>query len=150
MAADLNSCVTRNLLAHAQPSARVACCSAMEVNTLASKHGVDHAVKPVFSQWYSDTAAQLFQQGDITNAEQAFRNALLIDPSSVHARNDLGNLLKFRGHLKEAKECYHEAIRQRPNLAVAWNNLGCVNLDEGNAQVRTHLRQEAHIGEIVH
>ena len=61
----------------------------------------------------------------------------------VHARNDLGNLLKHRGQLKEAKDCYLEAIRERPNLAVAWNNLGCVNLDEGNAQLAAQNFAEA-------
>lgn len=53
-------------------------------------------------------------------------------------RNDLGNLLKARMRPLEAKDCYLEAIRRQPNLAVAWNNLGCVNLDEGNAQLAVH------------
>ena len=50
--------------------------------------------------------------------------------ASVH--NDLGNLLKSRLQLAEAKLCYLEALRIQPTLAVAWNNLACIFLDEGN------------------
>ena len=32
----------------------------------------------------------------------------------------------------EAKQCYTDAITQQPALAVAWNNLGCVSLDEAD------------------
>lgn len=53
----------------------------------------------------------------------------------VHVRNDLGNLLKSRGRLHEAKACYSDALSRQPTLAVAWNNLGCVDLDEGNIQL---------------
>jgi protein O-GlcNAc transferase len=50
--------------------------------------------------------------------------------ASVH--NDLGNLLKATLNLPAAKLCYSEAIRLEPSLAVAWNNLACVYLDEGS------------------
>ena len=62
------------------------------MNAWASRHGTQHAAKHVFGQWYSDIATQLFQQGDITNAEQAFRNALLIDPVSMGVRIAVGCL----------------------------------------------------------
>ncbi len=53
--------------------------------------------------------------------------------ANVH--NDLGNLLKAQGRTHEARASYMEAIRVQPNLAVAWNNLGCVDLDEGESTV---------------
>jgi hypothetical protein len=47
-------------------------------------------------------------------------------------RNDYGNLLKSSGRVAAAKECYLVAVSQQPNLAVAWNNLGCVSLEEAD------------------
>lgn len=34
--------------------------------------------------------------------------------------------------MRAAKECYTRALSDQPGLAVAWNNLGCVSLDEAN------------------
>jgi Flp pilus assembly protein TadD len=56
---------------------------------------------------------------------------LAIDPTRANVRNDLGNLLKSNNRLKEARECYAKVLETQPNFAVAWNNLGCVDLDEG-------------------
>lgn len=56
----------------------------------------------------------------------------------VHVRNDLGNLLKSKGLLPEAKVCYEECLRQEPTMAVAWNNIGCINLEENNLQLAVH------------
>ena len=52
--------------------------------------------------------------------------------SLTHVRNDYGNLLKSSGRVAEAKQCYTSALSQQPALAVAWNNLGCVSLDEAD------------------
>jgi protein O-GlcNAc transferase len=45
-------------------------------------------------------------------------------------QNDYGNLLKNLSQTYAAKQCYLEALRLQPELAVAWNNLACINLEE--------------------
>lgn len=89
-------------------------------------------------------ASALYQQGFLERAEQAFKNALAVDSvcpvcihrvmlqTLAHVRNDYGNLLKSSGRMRAAKECYTKALTDQPHLAVAWNNLGCVSLDEAN------------------
>ncbi len=46
--------------------------------------------------------------------------------------NDYGNLLKSSGRAVLAKQCYTTALQLQPALGAAWNNLGCMALDEGD------------------
>jgi lipoprotein NlpI len=48
----------------------------------------------------------------------------------VSALNDLGNLYKAMGRMSDARAHYNTALQVQPQLGVAWNNLGCVDLEE--------------------
>lgn len=40
--------------------------------------------------------------------------------------------------MPDARSAYNEALRYQPNLGVAWNNLGCVDLEECNLDHAIH------------
>lgn len=104
-------------------------CRALDLNRFTRDR--DCGAKQHFAQGYAEMAAQLLHSNDLVKAEQAFRCALAIHPDRSNVRNDLGNLLKSSGRLREARECYSKVLELQPNFAVAWNNLGCVDLDDG-------------------
>ncbi len=67
-------------------------------------------------------------------AEEAVRYytaAVALRPSSVGARNNLGNVLREMGRLDEAMAEYNRAISLQPNYSVSHNNLGNVLHDKG-------------------
>ena len=56
--------------------------------------------------------------------ETLWRTTLARNPDCWMAHYNLGILLKNQGHIEEAMEHYHEAIRANPNDFEALNNLG--------------------------
>jgi len=71
-------------------------------------------------------------RNDLAAAEQAFRNALALDPKSAQAHFGLGNVLVRQGRLVPAEESYKAALALDPNLAVAHANLGVVYYQMGD------------------
>ncbi len=59
-------------------------------------------------------------------AEQAFRQAVAIDPGQAVYWNDLGVVEQQRGKLKEAADAYREVVRLEPGHAKARYNLSLV------------------------
>lgn len=69
--------------------------------------------------------ARLYQQAGVAaQAEQLYRQALLIDPDHADAHYELGNLLAHHGHFQAAADCYQHVLRLQPAHAEAHNNLG--------------------------
>jgi tetratricopeptide (TPR) repeat protein len=68
-------------------------------------------------EWEADSPAE---------ALEAYRQALLLDPSDVEAWINLGRLCHDAGNMAEAERCYREALALSPGEAVAWFNLGLV------------------------
>ena len=64
------------------------------------------------------------QGGDNASAEQAFRQAVDIDPQSLPALNDLAISLARQQREDEAIALYEKALRLKPNDAVTQRNLG--------------------------
>lgn len=61
----------------------------------------------------------------LPEAEQAYREALRLNPSQPKAWNNLGNLLARRPQdLPQALECYARALELQPAYPSAWTNLG--------------------------
>ncbi len=56
----------------------------------------------------------------------------VLNPSLVDAHSNLGNLYKAQGRLEDAKRCYTEAIRIKPDFSIAWSNLAGLFKDEGD------------------
>jgi Flp pilus assembly protein TadD/CO dehydrogenase/acetyl-CoA synthase epsilon subunit len=67
--------------------------------------------------------------GNLTQAEQLYRQAIKLDPNYVAAYNDLGHLLsKDPSRANEAEAAFRKAIELDPNNAIAYYNLGTVLL----------------------
>ncbi len=92
----------------------------------------DRAVK-ILSEVAITKAWQWFNHGwrlhtklhHFTEAEEAYRNAIKLDPEFARPWNNLGNLL--RNHLSrytEVEEAYRNAIKLDPEFAWPWHNLG--------------------------
>lgn len=63
----------------------------------------------------------------LSEAEEAYRCAVRLNPRTAMAWNNLGNILKnsFRPERREeALDCYRKAISANPRYANAYNNLG--------------------------
>ena len=71
--------------------------------------------------------------------------AIISEPNSAEAHNDLGNLLVQQGKMDEAIASYQTAIALEPDLAIAHNNLGNLlvqqgKMDEAISSYQTALR----------
>jgi Flp pilus assembly protein TadD len=56
-------------------------------------------------------------------AEEAFREAIRLDPAIAGAHNGLGMVLRGKRRREEAMEAFREAIRLDPDLMSARENL---------------------------
>ena len=71
------------------------------------------------------------QAGIYRNPETLWRDTLVKNPDCSMAYNNLGLLLVQQGHIEEAMEYYHKAIRIDPNNSEGLNNLGNAFAAEG-------------------
>ncbi|HKD10649.1 MAG TPA: tetratricopeptide repeat protein [Thermoanaerobaculia bacterium] len=71
------------------------------------------------------------------------RRALELDPSSIAARNDLGQLLTEQGRLEQASEEFRRILAIAPASADAHNNLGYTLALRGQKQAAIAEFQEA-------
>lgn len=68
--------------------------------------------------------------GRYAESEQAYREAIRLDPNYAAPWNGLGTLLlDHLARYAESEQAYREAIRLDPNKAVPWNNLGNLLMD---------------------
>ncbi|XWK90553.1 MAG: tetratricopeptide repeat protein [Phormidium sp.] len=65
-------------------------------------------------------------------AQEAYVNAIAIDPNFAVGYYNLGMLLKHKGRFADAIALYQQAIKLNPNYADAYQNLGVVFLKVGN------------------
>ena len=64
----------------------------------------------------------LFASRDFTGAEEAFRQAIVVDSTSAEAHYNLALTLDRTGHQGEAKKHYIEAANLAPGNKVIWNS----------------------------
>lgn len=76
-------------------------------------------------------ACQAESQGQLTEAEAAYRRALRVHGDHPDLYFNLGNVLSGLRRYAEAAVCYRQALQLEPAYAEAWNNLG-VALGEMN------------------
>jgi tetratricopeptide (TPR) repeat protein len=69
-----------------------------------------------------ESAWQAWQQGDLTEAEHAYRSVLERDDCNGLAHNNLANLLRQCGRFSEAEVHYCRALEQMPDSAEIRNN----------------------------
>tara|TARA_B100000073_G_C23741671_1_gene573896 strand:- start:512 stop:2638 length:2127 start_codon:yes stop_codon:yes gene_type:complete len=72
------------------------------------------------------------QTQSFTLSENAFRKAVMLKANYADAHNNLGNVLKAQGRLKEATKCFKTALKINPDFAEAYNNLGIALKEQRN------------------
>ncbi|XP_014244054.1 transmembrane and TPR repeat-containing protein 4 isoform X2 [Cimex lectularius] len=63
---------------------------------------------------------------NVTTSVKHYREAIRLNPEYEQALNNLANVLRDNGDIKESEELLRKAIKIRPNFATAWMNLGIV------------------------
>ena len=72
-----------------------------------------------------------FASGDLDGAEQAYKQALELNPDYVDAMTNLGVVYYQKGRLDEAVAWYEKALKVNPDDPVAHYLLGAAYLQEG-------------------
>ncbi len=78
-----------------------------------------------------EEAIEQFRRGDAAGAEAGFRGILARDPEHVEALNNLGVVLRARGQVEAALECYVRALRIKPGKPEYYKNIGNALCDKG-------------------
>ena len=75
-----------------------------------------------------------YEKGDNDAAIDAFRRALIEDPSLAEAHLYIGNSQVHQGRLTEAIKAYKAAVQANPQLIEAYNNLGSIYAESGQRE----------------
>ncbi len=82
---------------------------------------------PDFAAGYTSTGLIYLKQEKLVAAEQAFNQAITLNPADAVAYNHLGVVLRQRGQFEEARQAYENALRINAAYATAHLNLGILN-----------------------
>ncbi|MGF7175140.1 tetratricopeptide repeat protein [Azospirillum doebereinerae] len=74
--------------------------------------------------YWDNFGSALAGAGRRTDAVQAHRNAILLNPENAQARHNLGNALAALDRHAPAERMFATALALRPDYAKAWYNLG--------------------------
>jgi tetratricopeptide (TPR) repeat protein len=98
-------------------------------------HRVIESPAPVVSAdvWF-DRGCELEQLGRLTEAADAYREALLAGGPDADACFNLANVLSALGQTAQAMERYRQAVEIDPRFAEAWNNLANVLAQVGDIE----------------
>ena len=78
--------------------------------------------------------SHLLEDDRVTDAIEAFRWALLSEPSNPETHFHLAEALYRSGNLAGAFERFHVAVELDPHFLEAWTQLGCVAAELGQTQ----------------
>lgn len=81
--------------------------------------------------------------GRLADAENYYRRAVAVEPSSADAHNGLGLALAQQQRAAEAEQSLREAVRLKRDFPAAWNNLGVLYLITGRREQAIRTLQEA-------
>lgn len=82
-------------------------------------------------------------QDRLDKARIAFENALRLDPSNVDALNGLASVYDRQGKFDAAEKIYKAALKQEPNTAYVWANLGYSMILRGDKAAALYPLQQA-------
>jgi len=102
-----------------------------EAENTVKQIGEDESLSPAGrSRAYNTLGILLKSQQRYEEAEQAYRQAIELDPNYALAYKNLGNLLKDQQRYEEAEQAFRQAIELDPNYTRAYNNLGNLLKDQ--------------------
>jgi len=82
------------------------------------------AAEPRQAAAHRHLAQLLASSGDFVAAHRSARRACELAPDDPYVWSDYGRVYAFEGHLKDAVQCFAEAVRADPKHADGWHNLG--------------------------
>jgi len=123
------------------PSSRGAASAFLEAETLLNHGSVAEARQKTEEQLKLHPSVEGFnllgiicsKQGDYPNAQEAFQNALRLDPNSTKTRNNLGNLYVVQGKTELGEKEFRTVLRLDPANHDGNYNLGLLLLAKGAA-----------------
>ena len=101
---------------------------------------------PKLSGPWLNLALSYQQSGEIDEAEQAFQQALKVNPNNITGYNQFAIFLREQGRFKEAEGQYLQALKMRPQHAESHLNLGILydlymgRLDDALQHYRSYQR----------
>lgn len=106
-------------------------------------------VKPIYIAHGSDAVDRYytlgkyyFWQNRLVKAQEAFQQALKIQPNSVDALNGMGAVYDRFGQFEDAQRFYRQALSITPEAAYIWANLGYSLLLEGRVVMAVALLEK--------
>ena len=96
-----------------------------------------------------EIAAVAYLKGDIGVASDAVDEILKFQPENLFALNQRGNILRLRGSLNGAEDCYQRVLDLaiegdlRQAQAAAFGNLGVIYMDRGDLDKAVEMLKEA-------
>ena len=84
------------------------------------------AKNPACWMAHTDWGWLLTSQGNLTEAEFHYREAIRLKPDMEDAHYDYGNMLVKAGRIGEAVAQYQQALQLNPKDSEVWNNLGVI------------------------
>ena len=88
-------------------------------------------------------AEGMAKAGDLTGAENHYREAIRIKPAFKQAYNGLGHLLMIQGKQDEAGRLLEKTLQIDPNFVPAMKNLGDVRMRQGRIEDAIPLYRKA-------
>jgi len=89
------------------------------------------------------TGAELFQEGNYTNAIWCYDFALQIDPKDSNVLVNKGDALTNLGRYEEAMQCCDKVLDQNPNSSMALYNKACIIALQGETNESLNLLEKA-------
>lgn len=93
-----------------------------------------HPASPSLHTDWLERGTQLLEEARLTDAVEAFRCALMSDPSNPETHFHLAEALYRNGNLGGAFERFHVAVELDQQYLEAWTQLGCVAAELGQTQ----------------
>jgi tetratricopeptide (TPR) repeat protein len=81
--------------------------------------------------------------GHIDECVDAYREAIVADPSDLHAKFNLAVICQDRGKSDEAEALYRKIVEQDPGFAPAWSNLASIREKSGLSDEAEKLHRRA-------
>lgn len=87
-------------------------------------------------------AVENYSMGHLGDCVEAYKQAIMIDPSDLESKFNLAVIYEDQGKLEEAERLYRTIVEQNPGFAPAWSNLASILEKRGQADEaeRHHLR----------